>query len=203
MLLINNNLMEKYSEIIKEIKNGNKDAFNIIYEDHRKMIYKIIYGHKLEKGDYLMDVDSLFQEGSLALYDAVFSYREEKGMSFTAYAYMVIRGRINTYIRDTYKKSEEENTSLENARNIESLISKSAYCISESPVAYHREMEFRRKLSEFVSKLPHEDKEILIMRSEDLSYKQISERLNTNAKHVDNRLTILRKRLKKHLNEYE
>lgn len=194
--------MEKYSEIIKEIKKGNKEAFNTIYEDHKKMIYKIIYSHKLEKGDFVMDIDSIFQEGSIALYNAVFSYKEEKGMSFTSYAYMVIRGRINTYIRDTYKQYEEENSSIENTRNIDFLISKSAYYISENPVEYYREMEFRRKLSEFVSKLSNEDKQIFTMRSEELSYKQISERLNTNTKHIDNRLSVLRKKLKKYIKDY-
>lgn len=190
--------MEKYRDVIIEIKNGNKEAFNILYEGYRKMIYKIIYSHKLEKGDYLMDIDSLFQEGCIALYNAVFSYREEKGMSFTSYAYMAINGRINTYIRDTYKKSEEENTSLENTCNIDYLISRSSYNLSDNPVKYHHEMELKRKLNDFMSTLPSEDKKIISMRNNNYTYKQISKRLNISTKHIDNRLTILRKKLREY-----
>lgn len=195
--------MDKYSEYINAIKNGNEEYFNIILEDHRKLIYKIIYNYTLEKGDYMLDTDSLFQEGSLALYKAIFSFEEDKGMSFSSYAYMVIRSKLNTLVRDELKRFEDEHYSIDNYPNIDYHVSMSNLCVAENPVAYHKEIEFERKLDDFLEKLSVEDRAIIEMRDDNASYKQISERLHINTKRVDNRLRVLRNKLKKYLEDEE
>lgn len=194
--------MDKNIELIEKIKNGDEEAFNMLLENHRRMIYKIIYNFDLQHGDYLADIDSLFQEGSIALYKAVFTYEKEKGMCFTSYAYMVIRGRICTYLRDT-KELSEEIYSIDNCENIDYHLSMSSTYVSDNPINYQRELEFEETLNNFVSKLSEEDKQIFEMRSDNLSYKQISERLKINTKKVDNRLAALRKELKKCIKEKE
>ena len=193
--------MEDVLELIKKIKKGDDKSFEILLERNRKLIYKIIYNRNLEMGDYLVDAENLFQEGSLALYDAVYSFEPERGMSFTSYAYMVIRSHINTYYRDNVANHGDEYYSIDNYENIDYHISMSNLQISDNPVEYHRELEFEKKLDEFMSKLCFEDRQLIEMRSDNYSYKQISERLNINTKRVDNRLRILRKRLKEHLKE--
>lgn len=194
--------MDKNIELIEKIKNGDEESFNMLLENHRRMIYKIIYNFDLQHGDYLADIDSLFQEGSIALYKAVFTYEKEKGMCFTSYAYMVIRGRICTYLRDT-KELSEEIYSIDNCENIDYHLSMSSTYVSDNPINYQRELEFEETLNNFVSKLSEEDKQIFEMRSDNLSYKQISERLKINTKKVDNRLAALRKELKKCIKEKE
>lgn len=193
--------MEKYRDIIKRIKDGDEESFEIIYNDHKKMMYKIIYTINLNYGDYQMDIDSLFQESSLALYNAVFTYKEEKGMSFTSYAYMVIRARVNTCIRDARK--EIECSSIDNFENIDYHISMSNLCIAENPVLYHKELEFEKRLNAFVENLSSEDRQIYECRKDNLSYKEIALRLNINTKRVDNRLRVLRKRLSEFMREEE
>ena len=198
MFLFDNRVMEKYEDVIKKIKQGDKEAYNTIYEDHKKMIYKIISYHSNNCGDFTLDTESLFQEGCLALYKAVFTYEPDKGMSFSSYAFMAIKSRINTYIK-RIRKNNSECLSLDAMENIDHRSAMSSLYVSENPVAYHREIEFRHKLHEFTSKLSKEDKMIFELRQEELSYKEISERLNINTKRVDNRLRVLRKKLKKFL----
>ena len=192
--------MKDYSNEIKAIKNGDKDKFNIILEDHKKMIYKIIYDRNLNVGDYMYDIESLYQEGCLALYKAVFTYEENKGTTFTSYSYMLIRSKINTYIRDN-KIFNNECSSIDNIDNIDYRIVISSHSVEENPVEYHRELEFEKKLNKFISKLTPEDREIINMKIDNKSYKQISDRLKTNTKRVDNRLRILRKRLREYIND--
>lgn len=193
--------MDKYSKLIERVKKGDDEAFEIILNANHKLIYKIIYNRNLEKGDFIMDTESLFQEGSIALYKACKSYEPDKGMNFTSYAYMCIRSAINTYIRDNYNKLEEPYLSIDNFPNVDYHISMSNVRISENPVAYHRELEFRKQLQEFVSNLDKEDKNILQMRCDNVSYRTISERLNISTKRVDNRLRVLRKRLKTYIDD--
>lgn len=193
--------MKDYKELIDRVKNKDDEAFNIILEDHYRMIYKIIYNQNLEKGDYLIDIDSLYQEGCLALYSAIFSYEMDRGMSFSSYAYMVIRTKITTYIRDNYKRIERDYYSIDNVEGIDYRIMMTNLCVSENPVEYHKEREFENKINKFVSKLSDEDKQIMEMRSDNLSYKQIAERLKIKTKRVDNRIRILRKKLRSYLDE--
>lgn len=193
--------MDKYSKLIERVKKGDDEAFEIILNANHKLIYKIIYNRNLEKGDFIIDTESLFQEGSIALYKACKSYEPDKGMNFTSYAYMCIRSAINTYIRDNYNKLEEPYLSIDNFPNVDYHISMSNVRISENPVAYHRELEFRKQLQEFVSNLDKEDKNILQMRCDNVSYRTISERLNISTKRVDNRLRVLRKRLKTYIDD--
>lgn len=195
--------MDEYLTLIERVKKGDEEAFEIILDDNRKLIYKIIYNRNLENGDFMMDTESLFQEGSIALYKACKTFKTDKGMNFTSYAYMCIRSAINTYIRDNFKRRSDEFYSIDNYQNIDYHVSMSNVCIAENPIAYHKEMEFKKHLDEFVSKLGSEDRQILQMRSDDISYKTISERLNINTKRVDNRLRVLRSKLKKHLNDEE
>lgn len=195
--------MPNYIELIERTKNGDEEAFNIILRDHRRIIFRLINSHNLERGDYKLDYDSIFQEGCLTLYKAVFTYEKDKGMSFTSYAYMVLRSKLNTIIRNELRKYEEEHYSIDNYQNVDYHISMSNMCIAENPVSYHNELELEKKLDEFISKLSIEDQQIIEMRSDNISYKQISERLNINTKRVDNRLRVLRKKLKKHLEEDE
>lgn len=195
--------MDKYEELIKRVKQGDDEAYEIVLNDNRKLIYKIIYNHNLENGDFMVDTESLYQEGCIALYKACKTYEIGKGMNFTSYAYMCIRSAINTYIRDNFKKHQDEYYSIDNYPNVDYHVSMSNVCIAENPVAYHRELEFRKHLHEFVSKLNEQDQQIFEMRVDDVSYKNISERLNISTKRVDNRLRVLRKKLKKHLKESE
>lgn len=188
--------MDKYESLLRRVKNGDDKAFEIILNENKKLIYKIIYNRNLGNGDFLLDTDSLYQEGSIALFKACKSYEPNRGMNFTSYAYMCIRSAINTYIRDNSKDKNLPLLSIDNFPNVDYHISMSNVRIAENPIAYHKEVEFRKHLNEFVEKLDKQDKLILDMRSDDLSYKTISERLNISTKRVDNRLRVLRKKLK-------
>lgn len=193
--------MKDYKELLEKVKAGDDDAFNIILQDHRRIIFRLINMHALEKGDFMIDYDSAYQEGCIALYKAIFTYEENKGMNFTSYAYMVLRARINTFVRDEIKKFEDEHYSIDNCPNVDYHIAMTNLSIAENPVTYHKELEFEKKLDDFLSKLSVEDRQIIEMRSDNFSYKKISERLNINSKRVDNRLRVLRKKLKEHLED--
>jgi len=199
--MVDNKAMDTSVDLINRIKNGDERSFEVLLENNRKIIYKIIYDHNLKIGDYMIDEDNLFQEGCIALYKAVFSFEPEKGMSFSSYAYMIVRGHVNNYYRDNVKKRNEEFYSIDSIENPEYHMSLASTSVSDNPSEYHREREFENKLNRFIETLDIEDRQILEMRSNNHSYKDISDRLDINTKRVDNRLRLLRKRLKEYLEE--
>ncbi len=183
-------------ELIGKIRNGDDKAFSALVNQYRRMIYKIIYTYNLDSGDFRIDAEDLFQEGCLALYDSVFSYEEGRNVRFSTYAYLVIKGKIRDRLRTLSRSQGEGVYSLEKATDHDLR-----FCVCSEPLQYHREQVIKERIDRFFAGLKEEDRQILQMKKEDCSYKQISERLGINRKKVDNRIRYLKKRLKKQLQE--
>ncbi|MCR4854655.1 MAG: sigma-70 family RNA polymerase sigma factor [Erysipelotrichaceae bacterium] len=188
--------MKEDLELVRMIRDGQdeQEAFAELLRHFKAMIYKIIYMNNLEKGDFRIDENDLFQEGSLALYRAVKNYEEGRNVRFSSYAFMVIRSRIREVLRTAYRSYGDElslDTSIDYSLK---------FCVREDPAGYHREECFREELKAFMDSLNEEDRKIFELKRQDMTYEQIAERLNITSKRLDNRLRILRKMLKKYLN---
>lgn len=190
--------MDNYLILIRQIRQGDEEALKKLIESFRRMIYKIIYSQNLNSGDFRFDEDDLFQEGCLALYDAVFSFEEDKNVRFTTYAYVVIRGHIRKVLRDDYHCQKEGFYSIDRSNDHDLML-----CVKEDPVSYHREERMKEEIDAFFASLDPQDRDILKLKQESFSYKQIAERLHINVKRVDNRLNYLKKRLRQHLSGEE
>lgn len=199
--MFDNMIMKNYDNIILQVKNKDEVAFKQLLEDHHKMIYKIIYSLNTFENDFSLDVESLYQEGAVALYNSVFSYEASKGMSFSSYAYMIIRSKLYGCYRNMIKYRREEVLSIDKHPNIDYCTSMINHSVNENPIMYHQERELEDSINKFVSNLPDEDKNILELKVDNYSYKQISEKLDINPKRIDNRLRKLRFELRKQLIE--
>lgn len=187
-------------EIIEKIRSGDEKAFEQLLEDHHRMIYSIINSYNLESGDYAIDKLDLYQEASLALYEAVFSFEEKRNVRFSSYAYMVMRGRILNVLRHYYRTYREENHSIDVSENPDCY---GAFAVSDIPFRYHREQEFLKNYRRFMNGLSIEDRKIIELRNRKLSYKQISEKMNISTKRIDNRLASLRRSIKAFLHSQQ
>lgn len=190
--------MNNEYELIDEVVKGNVKAFDELLKQNYRLIYKIIYSLNLRNGDFMADVDDLYQEGCLALYNACFCFKKDKGVKFTSFAYNVIRNRIKTTYRDSFLKHSKETYSLDVYENMDYQMN---YCVSDNPLQYHREEEFKRQLDSFLNNLSSEEAEILRLRQNSYSYKEIAERMNINIKKVDNCLYSLKNKLRKYLKD--
>lgn len=186
--------MEDVKVLLAAIKNGDEDAFRTLLKIHHRMIYKIIYSFNLDNGDYSIDPDDLYQEGSIALYDAVFSYEDNRNTRFSSYAYMKIRYHIAGAIRQYRKRYSDRFSDYSLDLHDDHL---SLTGIADNALIYHRESSFKEEFDHFVSSLSETDKQIILMRADSYSYKEIASAMNIKTKRVDNRLRQLRKRMKK------
>ena len=184
--------------LVIKIRNGDDDAFRQLLSNHHNMIYKIINNYLLDRGDFSIDKEELYQEASLILYNAVFSYEENKNMKFSSYAYILIRSRILNILRDYARIYTEEMYSIDNTYNYDKYL---RYTVEENPVSYHKEKEFKKNLDGFMKTLNREDRQILRLKENDCTYKDISEIMNINIKRIDNRLTSLRKKFNNYMDD--
>ena len=188
--------MSQSIELINKIRKGDDQSFNTLLDDYRLMIYSIINSQILQRGDYAIDEQELFQEASIALYEAVFSFEKDKNVKFSSYAYLLIRSRIYNLLRHYNHIYKEETYSLDNDHKTEKY---SMYKVQDDPIAYHKEQQFREDLDNFIKNLNRQDKQILLMRGDEISYKDIAEKLDVPVKKIDYRLRVLRKRIEKEL----
>ncbi|MBQ6559346.1 MAG: hypothetical protein IJL85_00790 [Erysipelotrichaceae bacterium] len=106
------------------------------------MIYKLIYNSTLKAGDYVFDIEEVFQEASLILYRAVFTFEEDKKVKFPSYAYLVLKSRIKNVFRSYYNIYKDESYSIDSHEHQCYLLS---LAIREDPIKYHKEQEFRKR----------------------------------------------------------
>ena len=182
--------------ILDRIKQGDNDAFEELLEKHRLLIFKIINAQRLDAGDYHLDEEDLFQEGCLALYDAVFTYEEDRNVQFSTYAYIVVAGRIRSAVRNERKTLKGGYSSLDLNSDRDLLM-----CVAEDPCEYHKETQVLDVLEKFMATLNEEDRRIFQMKKDQYSYKEIADSLQISTKKVDNRLRYLRRQLRDMMRE--
>ncbi|MBQ6478437.1 MAG: sigma-70 family RNA polymerase sigma factor [Erysipelotrichaceae bacterium] len=170
--------MDEDLKLIDRIRNEDDEAFDELLKRHHRMIYKIIYSFSLENGDYAVDKDDLYQEASLALYHAAKTFEKERKVLFSSYAYMVIRNRLLNALRIYYRTYEQEKYSID----VYERNNGHSFYVSDNPIAYHREQELKENYACFMDKLPETDRNILLLRGEDLSYKEIARQLKISEK---------------------
>lgn len=77
-------------------------SFNKIYESYVPLIkstaQKMLSMHSIPDSEY----DDLVQEGTIALYNAVSFFEEDRGVTFGLYAKICIKNRLVSYIRTRF-----------------------------------------------------------------------------------------------------
>lgn len=188
--------MDENVLLVKRLTDGDHNAYTELLENHRKMIYSIINSHSLDRGDFTIDKQELYQEACIVLYEAAFSFEADKNVKFSSYVYILIRRKIFNLLRNYGSIYKEEMYSIDNEQNLDRYM---YYAVNEDPIMYHKEKEFREYLDSFISQITPEERQILLLRGEKYSYKDIAKRLNISVKTIDNRLMKLRKRLGRYL----
>ena len=183
--------MNKTNAVIQKIKEGDKDAFERLLVNHQNMIYKIINSMDRSLGDYIIDESDLYQEACLALFEAAQSFEPDREVKFSTYAYVHIKNNLLNFVKRYRRRYRDDIYSFDiNPRSMD-------FQVADSTASTFNENLFREKFNEFLDSLSEEDRKILLLRGSDYSYKEIAEKLNTTAKRIDNKLRVLKQRLKR------
>lgn len=173
-------------QLVEEYRNGNKEAFNQIYERYKNAIRS--YSHSV----YCIgaDIEDVIQEGMLGLYKAVEYYNGKS--SFKNFAFTCIKTNIITAVKKyfSYKSQPLNNAvSLEECERELQAVQDNI----EDVIIFKEKLDIllqnlRNKLSDF-------EKNVLNLFLEGYSYSEIAIKLNKSEKTCDNALQRIRKKI--------
>jgi len=182
--------------LIKEVKNGNGDAFKILAER-----YDYIISHHISKlySSYSSpkfitlrtDKEDLFQECRIILYKAAKYYDFMREVKFSTYANICIKNYLISLCRKygkTEKYSAYDFIPLDEVRENEL-----AFFDSVDSVDSIGTLEI---LKTFYGVLTAFEKKVLMMYIENKSYKHMAQVLNKSVKSIDNAICRIKSKLK-------
>lgn len=88
---------EKTTQLLKDYKNGDKNAKNKIIMGNLKLILSVIKKVNITNG---IDPDDLFQIGVIGLIKSIENFNIDLNVAFSTYAIPMITGEIKRYLRD-------------------------------------------------------------------------------------------------------
>ena len=88
--------MERTCELIRQAKEGNKKAQEILVEENTGLIWSVV--KRFQGRGY--DKEDLFQIGSIGLLKCIDNFDLERKVKFSTYAVPLIMGEIKQFLRD-------------------------------------------------------------------------------------------------------
>ena len=180
--------------IVEQLKTGNEDAYQYIYDRHYALLCHVANGYV--KDHFLAETivgDTIFH---------LWEIREtlEISVSIRSYLLRAVRNRCINYLNSEWEKREISFSSL-----MPDEITDDKMTISDShPLGTLLERELEEEIYKAIDKLPNECRRVFDKsRFEGKSYEEISQELgisvNTVKYHIKNALASLQKNLSKYL----
>lgn len=147
----------KQASLVKEFKEGNKEAFGLLYESFIRPIYNFIY----YKTHHKETAEDLTSRVFIKAYGAIGTYDEAKG-SFSSWLYQIARNSVIDHYR-----------SVKPTLNVDDAWDLDGGDDVEKDVGIKIQLE---SIKTYLQALPSEQRDIVIMRVwEEMSYVEISE----------------------------
>jgi RNA polymerase sigma-70 factor (ECF subfamily) len=175
------------SVLIAAIQNGDNTAWEPLFERYRRPVYAFI--SRMLNGD-AMTADDVFQDLWIKVMNKIAAYQDDG--RFAAWLFRIARNQVLEHFRR--EKSRSKIGQVTDDGELPEQISS-----SNSPVSALAEKELSERLEKLLNELPPEQKEVFIMRQNNLSFKEIAAiqkcPLNTALGRMHNCLKFLRHRL--------
>ena len=192
-------------EIIKEIRNGDKQALTYLMNKYKEIV-------NLKVGKYFMvgaEKEDVIQEGLIGLFKAIKTFNAEKNNTFKTFANMCIERQLITAIKSSNRQkhmplnsylslnmSAYDNEEENGAELMDTFDSKTI----EDPLETIINKEYYDEIEKLIDKtLSQFEKQVLDRYMKGESYITIAKRLDSPVKSVDNAIQRIRKKAMKNL----
>jgi RNA polymerase sporulation-specific sigma factor len=181
-------------ELIKRIRGGDTDAMDTLIRRYMGLVRSIVRRSFLIGGDE----EDLFQEGLIAIINAVKQYDADKKCSFSSYVTTCVRARTIDAIRAaTRQKHHALNQSLP-------LSEAETEQSSKDPVDTYIERETQHAVYKNLEKLlSPQQNQILKLYFDGYSYKEIADRMQLPIKKIDNSLASIKNKIRKQQKKFD
>ena len=183
----------------------NEDAVSTIFKKYEPVIdYYARKYVKLVDGKGL-DYNDLYQEGLIGLDSAIKTYKDQKNIKFSTFAFVCIKRKIMSAIRKANRKkhsilneSYSIDYKLDDNNSFDNLISNNERSIEDLLVGKEQAVFFNKKIEECLTKF---EKQVYELKVYGFSSEEISKTLNKTMKSIESVLFRIRVKLRKILKE--
>jgi RNA polymerase sporulation-specific sigma factor len=206
------NLTEYYGKLEDEslvelVQSGDRESLNFLIQKYQKLV-------RAKARSYFLigaDKEDIIQEGMIGLFKAVRDFRRERMTAFKSFAEHCIYKQIVTAIKTASRKkhsplnsyisldkpmySDESNVTLLDVMPEEKITNPETIMIKKESIN-DIELKIHKSLSYFEQK-------VLALYIDGQSYLEISERLNTSIKSIDNALQRAKRKLSGDISKLE
>lgn len=179
-------------ELVYMVREKDDDAMGIMIDKYMPIIRKMAC-HFFVSYNKCVDKEDLVQEGVIALYRSIKTY-DNNTASFYTYVLISIK---NAMLRVVLTQTNDKNKANIYSKSIEEIEDYIGYSLDY--FVMEEDKYFFDNMLVFKNSLKDVDSCIFELRCNDFSYKEIAELLDVSKKYVDNRLYIIKKKLKKYL----
>lgn len=188
------------SYLIQKIKNGDTDCLDLLVRKYTGLVRSMVRKSFLVGGEE----EDLFQEGLMAIINAVKLYDQTKNRSFSSFVTTCIKSRIIDTIRTAtrFKHKPLNDASSFSITNETEIMSSTPYHIID-PLDTYLEKEWRdnfhKNLKDMLTK---QQTEILELYFKGYSYREIAEKTALPLKKIDNTLLAIKNKIRKEQNKF-
>ena len=190
--------MNEY-ELIYLAQEQNEDAREYLYNQYQPIIDIIQY--KIKKLN--IDPKEIYNIALLALDDAINYYNADLKASFSTYATVIVRNRVNNYLREyrSNKNNYLNNTLSLEDEYIDFILIDFFINYQKDPLTNLKKREnYQELLNKIKNNLSSFEYEVYILYIDGLNYQQIAKILSKNPKQIDNALQRIKNKLKVFIN---
>ena len=192
-------------ELLYMVCEDNEDAVSTIFKKYEPVIdYYARKYVKLVDGKGL-DYNDLYQEGLIGLDSAIKTYKDQKNIKFSTFAFVCITRKIMYAIRKANRKkhsilneSYSIDYKLDDNNSFDNLISNNERSIEDLLVGKEQAVFFNKKIEECLTKF---EKQVYELKVYGFSSEEISKTLNKTMKSIESVLFRIRVKLRKILKE--
>ncbi len=194
------------SELMYLISENNEEANNIIFKKYSTVIdlYAKKYLNLIDgKG---MDYNDLYQEGLIALNEAINKYKEQKNIKFASFASLCIERKMVSLVRMASRKKHSilnDSYSLDYKKEDDSesfinILQSNKDNIEDILITKESTINIINKINTSLSSL---EKEVYELRLNGYSYEMIAKELKKTPKSIERTIDRIRNKLKDVINE--
>lgn len=201
-------LMYNDFEYLYMVRTQDSDSLNFMLEKFNKLIWKRAHTYFNQRRPVGISVEDLYQEGSLGLVNALYSYNESMSVGLAYYIQLCVESTMKSIIRKSKGKSFsllnpdhslDMTISEDNALFLHDVVADESFRSSPTKMSqYYYALEVEKSVIDSLSKT---EAFIYIMREKGHSYKDISLYVQLSEKNVDNILQKIKRKINRLANE--
>jgi RNA polymerase sigma-70 factor (ECF subfamily) len=179
------------NDLIKAYLNGDAEAFTVLYERYKRQIYAFLLKMLADDGN---SIDDLFQQVWIKTLKNLHRYHNRD--RFLAWLFSIARNTALDYFRKQKRNYIFSELDSEDTPEIENVS-------QEEPWRNMDRSELSAAVDEALKRLPAEQREVFVMRQENMSFKEIAAIHDCSINTALARMQYAVKNLRKELGQWD